>query len=69
VKHKAGKARVGDEQIAAAAEDEHWHVLPAGPCDGFRDVVFAGGLRKPACRATDAKGGEGRKQLVFFHEH
>ena len=62
---EAGKARIGYEEIAAAAEDEQRERVILRPSDGLRDVYRAVGFREETGRAADFEGGEGGQIDVF----
>jgi predicted lipid-binding transport protein (Tim44 family) len=68
-KDEAFESRVGDEQVAAAAQHEERDAALAGPGRGFVNLLFAYSLNKPARRAANAEGGEGRERLVLFKKH
>ena len=67
--HQAIKSRVSDQQVAAPAQHKQRYAAFSRPRRGLDNLLFAGGLDKPARRSADAKSGEGRKRLVFFNEH
>ena len=58
LQHDAVEAFVGDEDVAAAAEDEERLVLRGGPGHGFADLVDAFRADEKPRRTADAEGGE-----------
>jgi len=56
---EAGEAGVGDEEVAAAAEEEEWEGVFGGVGDGFGDVGFSGGFGEETGWAAYLEGGEG----------
>ncbi len=66
---EAGEAGVGDEEIAAPAEDEERGGVFAGPADGFDDIFFRGCFCKPPGGATNAEGGERGERDVLHNLH
>jgi hypothetical protein len=68
-KDEAFESGIGDKQITAAAQHEERYAAIARPGSGFINLLFAYGLDKPARRATNAEGGEGRERLVLFKKH
>ncbi len=66
VEDEAGKARVGDEQVGAAAERVEGEVVGFGEGYGFEEFGLGANLGEEARGATDAEGGEGGEGDVFL---
>lgn len=63
---EAIESSVGDEKVAATAEDEMRDFAVVSPGCGFDDVIFRIGLEEPASGAADGEGGEWSQKLMFF---
>ncbi len=66
---EAVESIVGDEQVAASAENEEIDSALDRPGDGFFDFSFSSGLDKPARKAANTKRGQRSERLVFNEMH
>ena len=69
MQHKAGESAIGDEHIAAAAEDKKRQSPCAGPLGCLDDIGFALRSGKPPGGPADAEGGQWRDWLIFCQQH
>lgn len=65
--NEAVEALVGNEQVAASAEDEDFEAVEASVADGFEKLGFAGDLAKEAGGAADAEGCEGSEGNLLLN--
>ncbi len=58
LEHQAGETGIGNDEVAAAAQDEQWQVSRARELNCLNDLRFALGFGEIVRRAADAKRGE-----------
>jgi hypothetical protein len=68
-KHKTGKAAVGNEQVAATAQDEERDPTLSRKGNAGNDIVFALRLREPASGPADLERGVGGKRNLLKDLH
>ena len=65
---EAVEAAVGNQQIAAAAEDEYLQLALAGELDRLEQGVLGRDLAEETRRPTDAQGGVRSKRDVLLQD-
>ncbi len=69
VQHQARKSLVGDDHVAAAAQNKQRNFALAGPVAGLYNLGLARCLREPPRRAANAQGCKSREKLSFYDPH